>query len=79
MIRKQLKKWWPAIMLTAISLQPAAAQNVEKLSLGNPFSLFLPTIRPDLDIRIKTADSISTVRLSAMKHSLPKASPQKFS
>lgn len=36
MIRKQLKKWWPAIMLTAISLQPAAAQNVEKTFSGKP-------------------------------------------
>lgn len=30
MIGRQLRKWWPAVMLTAISLQPVVAQEGEK-------------------------------------------------
>lgn len=40
MIRKQLKKWWSAVIVAAISLQPAVAQDSEKAFQGNPFSLF---------------------------------------
>lgn len=36
MIGKQLRKWWPAVMLTAISLQPAVAQESEKAFSGKP-------------------------------------------
>lgn len=36
MIEKKIKKWWPVVMLTAISLQPAVAQNVEKAFSGKP-------------------------------------------
>ena len=36
MIGYQLKKWWPAGMLAAISLQPAVAQESEKAFSGKP-------------------------------------------
>ena len=36
MIGYQLKKWWPAVMLTAISLQPAVAHETEKAISGKP-------------------------------------------